>query len=116
MHPTKLSRTLAIAAACAISVFAIAQDNVPDNIKAAVKKADDAVAAIVAVPDNQRNFDNTIGAIDDLSVRLDDDTSMFIFMQNVSTDPKVRDEARAADEYISNWASALNKREDLYKA
>ncbi len=116
MHPIKLSRILMIAAASALSVLALAQDNVPDNIKAAVKKADDAVAAIVAVPDSQRTFDNTIGAIDDLSVRLDDDTSIFIFMQNVSPDPKVREEARAADEYISNWGSALNKREDLYKA
>lgn len=112
----KLSRLAPLAVALAFSGFGWAQDDVPDSIKAAVKRADDAVAAIVAVPADKRTFDNTVGALDDMSVRLDDDTSIFIFMQNVSPDAKVRDQARASDEFVSNWGSALNKREDLYKA
>src|SRR5690349_16035829 len=80
----------------------LAQD-VPQQIKDALKRADDAIAKIVAVPNDQRTFDNTVGAFDDLSCRLDDDTALFIFMENVSTDAKTRDEARAGDEAVSNW-------------
>lgn len=116
MWSNKLFRSAALLAVLAIGALSFSQDNVPDSIKAAVKKADDAVAAIIAVPDGSRTFDNTIGALDDMSVRLDDDTSMFLFMQNVSTDSKIREEARASEEYVGNWGSALLKREDLYKA
>lgn len=112
----KLARLAPVFGMLLASGAAWAQEGVPENIKAAVKRADDAIAAIVAVPANKRNFDNTLGALDDMSVRLDNDTSMFMFMQNVSPDAKLRDEARAAEEYVSNWGSALNKREDLYNA
>jgi len=81
-----------------------------------MKRADDAVAAIVALPDGHRTYENTIGAIDDLLARLDGDTSMFIFMEDVSPDAATRDKARLADEAISNWETELSQREDLYKA
>ncbi len=89
---------------------------VPQSIKDALKRADDAIAKIVAIPDGARTFDNTMGAFDDLSCKLDTDTSLFIFMENVSPDAKTRDEARAADEAVSNWGIDVGKREDLYKA
>lgn len=92
-----------------------AQD-VPDNIKEALKRADDGVAKIIATPKSQRNFDNTVGALDAISVKLDDDTSLFIFMQNVSPDAGVRAQSRAADELVSNWSIDLGKREDLFNA
>lgn len=114
--PLGLSRLAPVLFLALCGAFAHAQDLVPDKIKAAVKKADDAVAAIIAIPNDKRSFDNTIGALDDINVRLDDDTSLFIFQQYVSTDAKERDDARAADEYVSNWGIQLGKREDLYKA
>jgi len=92
------------------------EPTVPDSVIQALKKADAAVAKIIAVPDKERTFANTLGAIDDMSVRLDDDTTLTIFMENVSTDAKERDAARAAEEAVSNWQIALGKREDLYKA
>lgn len=89
---------------------------VPQSIKDALKRADAAVLKIVKIPAKQRTFANTIGALDDISVRLDNDTSLFLFMQYVSTDANVRDSSRAAEEFVSNWAIELGKREDLYKA
>ncbi len=89
---------------------------VPDAITAALKRADSAVTTTIAIPDDKRTFDNTIGAIDDLGVRLDTDTSLIIFMQNVSTEAKERDDARAGQEALNNWQIALGKREDLYRA
>lgn len=109
--------TKGIAALALVVASALLQaQEVPDSIKRALKKADSAVAAIVAVPDDKHTFENTLGALDDLSTRLDTDTSLFIFMENVSTNADERDQARAADEAVSNWAVALGKREDLYKA
>lgn len=104
---------MALVAAFCVSVLA---QEVPQSMKDAIKRAEDAVAKIVAVPKAQRNFDNTIGALDALSVRLDNDTSLFLFMQHVSTDAAEREVSRTAEEYISNWLIELGKREDLYKA
>lgn len=108
----KLSFTFALTLA---AVLAGAQE-VPDAIKAALKRADDAVAKIVAIPNAQRNFENTIGAIDEISVRLDNDTSMILFMQYVSTDAAEREASRNAEQTVSEYLIELSKREDLYKA
>jgi thimet oligopeptidase len=116
MYSSKLFRTVALLAVLAVGAFSTAQDNVPENIKAAIKKAEDTVAGIIAVPDDSRTFENTLMPLDDMSVQLDNDTSMFLFMQYVSTDANVRNESRASEEYVVNWANALSKREDLYKA
>ncbi len=101
----------------ALGMMAIAgAQGVPQKIQDAVKRADEAVAKIIAVPDGQRNFDNTLGALDDLSVRLDTETSMTMFQQYVSTNAQERDDARSAEEFVTNWSIELGKREDLYKA
>lgn len=86
------------------------------TVDAAIKRANEAVAKIVAVPDAQRNFDNTLGAIDDLVANLESDTSMLIFMSNVSPDAAVREASQKAEEQAGNYAIELGKREDLYKA
>lgn len=82
----------------------------------ALHTADGSVAAIVAVPDAQRTFDNTLGAVDDLLAKLRLDTDFTIFMQYVSTDAKQRELAEQADRDVRNWLIALSKREDLYRA
>lgn len=86
------------------------------TVDAAIKRANDAVAKIVAVPDSQRTFDNTLGAVDDLLANLESDTSLLIFMSNVSPDAAVREASQKAEEQAGNYAIELGKREDLYKA
>lgn len=97
------------------SVITQAQE-IPKAIKDAVAKADADIAKIIAVPDADRTWANTLGAFDDLSARLERETSMPIFMANVSTDPKVRADARAGEEFLGNWGVEVSQREDLYKA
>jgi thimet oligopeptidase len=92
--------------------FALA--DVPPQVTDAIQKAEASVKAIVEGPADQRNFDNTVGALDDLATRLDNGTSLPIFMQYVSTDAKQRDDARDAEEAVSNFLIDLGKREDLY--
>ncbi len=41
------------------------------TVETAFANADIEVAAIIAVPDDQRTFANTAGALDDMMVRLD---------------------------------------------
>jgi len=107
---------LTLGLCAALSCFAAAQDNVPASVTAALKKADDAVAKIVAIPDGSRTFLNTVGAMDDIATQLDTDTAVTVFMQFVSSDPAERDAARAADEAISDWQTHLLKRADLFAA
>src|SRR5579862_8624478 len=109
-----LKSSLAVVALAA-AAFSSAQE-VPQKIKDALKRADDAIAQIVAIPDDQRTFDNTVGALDDLNTKVDADTSLFIFMENVSPDAKTRDEARAADSAVNDWGIEVGKRGDLFKA
>ncbi|MBI1756930.1 MAG: Zn-dependent oligopeptidase [Fimbriimonas ginsengisoli] len=107
-------RLWALAAPLALLSFACAE--VHPKVAEATKRADAAVAAIVAIPDKDRTFENTLGALDDIGTRLDTETSVLIFMQFVSTDANARDTARESDEFLSNWQIELGKREDLYKA
>lgn len=108
-------RLFALVASALSIVMANAQEP-PQSIKAALKRADDGIAKIIAIPDGQRTFDNTVGAFDDLSTRLDTETSMFMFMQNVSTNAAEREAARAAEVAVGNWGIEVGKNEQLYKA
>jgi thimet oligopeptidase len=101
--------------ALAMSAALYAQEP-PKSVKDAIKRADAAVAKIIAIPAKQRTFANTLGALDDISVRLDNETSMTLFMQYVSTDAKEREASRAAEEAVVNWTIDLGKNEALYKA
>jgi len=107
------SAWILFAALC--SAFALAQD-VPQQIKDALKRADESISKIIAIPNERRTFDNTLGAFDDLSTQLDTDTNLFVFMENVSTDANVRAQARVADQAINDWGIEVGKREDLYNA
>ncbi len=82
----------------------------------AIAKAEAAIEKIIAVPAADRDFDNTIGAIDDLMVHLRLDNDMTQFMAYVSPDPDSRQRGSEAEELIQNWLIAVAQREDLYSA
>lgn len=90
------------------------QDDSP--IAAALQRADDSIQTIVNVPDNQRTFDNTIGAIDDMLANLGLAVERPMFMAYVSTDAAEREAGQKAEEDVNNWYIDLGKREDLYRA
>ncbi|MDX2198451.1 MAG: M3 family metallopeptidase [Phycisphaerae bacterium] len=92
--------------------------NIPADspVAAALHQAEAAVEAIVGVSPSQRNFDNTVGAMDDLMVRLENETEMIQFMKDVSTDAAARDRGQRAAKDVSDWYTDLATREDLYQA
>ena len=85
-------------------------------IAAALQRADTAVEHIVDIADDQRTFDNTIRAIDDILARVDEETSMTQFLAYVSTEAVVREQGRLAEQAYENWMIDLSKQEDLYNA
>lgn len=85
-------------------------------VAASLKKADYAVERIVGVADDERNFENTLEAIDDLIVQLRLDTEFLQFMAYVSPNAELRDRGNQAEQDVRNWLIELLKREDLYKA
>lgn len=108
---------LALIAALFISASVRAAEIPADSpIAGAVKKADAAVAKIVAIPHGERTFENTILAIDDLLVTFDNDTSMTQFMFHVSTDAAERDAGQVAEEHWTSWLIDLYTRQDLFDA
>lgn len=104
-----------LAALALVAASALAQEPTTP-VKEAIQRAEAKIAAIIAVPDKDRTFENTLGALDDLYADLDHDTGIPIFMENVAVDPAVRAAARADDEYVSNWQTQVSKRQDLYRA
>ncbi len=107
---------LGLAAVLFAGALLLQAQEVPQKVKDALKRADDGIAQILAIPDKDRTFENTVAALDRLGDQLDRDTSLTLFMQFVSTSADERDAARAAEEAVSNWAIEVGKREDLYKA
>lgn len=99
-----------------ITAPAMGQAAADSPVAEPLKKAEAAVKAILDVPAGKRTFDNTVGAIDDMLVHLDTDTSMTIFMQYVSTDAKERAAGMQAEQDVANWRIDLFKRDDLYGA
>lgn len=95
---------------------ATAQTARPSPVAAALKKADFAVQKILALPDQKRTFDNTVGALDDLLVQLRLDTDFLQFMAYVSPNAELREAGQKAEEDVRNWLIRLTQNEALYRA
>ncbi len=83
-------------------------------VRGALQRAERAVASIEAIPNRDRTFENTIGALDDMRAGLEMDTNMIMFMPYVSTDPDERDAGERAEQDVANWLIDLEKRQTLY--
>ena len=86
------------------------------RVDAAISDANAAIDAIIAVPDDHRTYQNTLGALDDLAARLDEATNLSLFLAYVHPDAPIRDAAQASEQAWSNWAIDVGKNEPLYRA
>lgn len=87
-----------------------------ERIETSLARADARIDAVVAIPDDQRTFENTLGELDNIFAQIELDTNMPMFMAYVSTDADERAVGLAAEETVTNWAIDVSKREDLYEA
>ena len=67
---------------------------VSEDVEASLASATAAIDAIVAMPEDERTFSNSVLAIDDVQARAFMDTRMTSFLANVSTDAAVRERGR----------------------
>ncbi|HJN79777.1 MAG TPA: hypothetical protein QF455_02795, partial [Phycisphaerales bacterium] len=117
-------RTFAIAlmSCCSLATAALspAIPQTPEELTSRFDKAMDAantrVDAIIAVPDSQRTFENTILAMDDINAHFDRDGSLLAFMGYVHPDAAMREAARGREEIWTNWYIDVGKNEHLYHA
>jgi len=104
---------LLIAATAAAASGQIPADS---PIADALRRADQAIAALVSVADAQRNFENTVLALDDALGRLEKETSFTQFLAYVSPSREEREAGRVAEEHFNNWRIDLLSREDVFRA
>jgi len=86
------------------------------RVEQAFTNADVEITEIIAVPDNQRTFENTIGALDDMMARLDDASNMAVFMSYVHPDAAIREAAQGGEQLWSDWSIDFATNLDLYNS
>ena len=74
------------------------------------------LGAIVEIPPEERTFDNTLLAFDEVMTDYADAVSPLILMGNVYPDPQVAAEGMACEESASVFSTSVYTRRDLYDA
>ena len=78
--------------------------------------ADRIVAELVAVPDGERTYENTLRRLDDVADVLGQAYGRYGFMTHVAVEPEVRDAAQRLREASDRYEVDLSFREDVYAA
>ena len=95
---------------------ALTPGQVTDACERAIAACDAAVDAIVATPDGERTFANTLGALEAATDGVSQASGQYAFMAYVATDADLREAGREAEERIDKYLIDLSFREDLYAA
>ena len=91
-------------------------EELSERAERAFANADEEIEVIIAIPDDKRTFENTLGALDDMMARLDDAANVAVFMQYVHPDASIRDAAQDVGQLWSDWAIDFETNLDLYNA
>ena len=95
---------------------AMTPEQVTGACESAIAACDAAVDAIVATPDGERTFANTLGALEAATDGVGQASGQYAFMAYVASDDELREAGRAAEERIEKYLVDLSFREDLYAA
>jgi len=91
-------------------------EDVQAAIDEAVRVTTSIYLEVVAIPDNDRTFENTIRPLDDVTNLLVETDGAFCFLAYVSDDEEMRQVAQQADEKLSSFQTLLGFRQDIYKS
>jgi len=86
-----------------------------DAINAAIAAADGRFDAIGKIKPSEATFDNTIGALDDLSFDLSLVANRTYMLKETSENAEHRSQATEAIKRFDEWAVGLDYREDVYR-
>ena len=95
---------------------AMTPEQVTGACEDAIAGCEAAVDAIVATPDGERTFANTLGALEAATDGVGQASGQYAFMAYVASDDELREAGRAAEERIEKYLVDLSFREDLYAA
>ena len=95
---------------------AIDADAIRSGVAAAIDEAERRVDAIASVPDGQRDFENTVLALDGISDLIGQASGQFGFLSQVAAEPALRSVAHEQEERLNVFASGLGFREEIDRA
>lgn len=99
-----------------VDFAALTPDDIARACESAMRDCDASVAAIVAVPNAERTFANTLLAMEEAVEPVSQVSGQYAFMAYVSADDALRAAAREWDEKLDKYMVGLSFREDLYGA
>lgn len=100
----------------AINFAAIDANDIVDATKSVQNESDESINKIVQIADDQRTFENTLVAIDDLSANLSDVYNVIYLLSSTHTDSLIRNSALEARVTLGQYWNQISLNEDLYKA
>jgi thimet oligopeptidase len=83
---------------------------------AAEKAADDALAALVKIPDDKRTFADSFEALDRITGDYNEAIARLVFLKEIHPNANVRDAGGACEERAGTYSVGLSARKDLYLA
>ena len=99
-----------------VDVAALTPESLSAACREAMSRCDEAIARIVAIPDRERTFANTLLALEEAGDHVGFASGAYAFMAYVSADDALRETARELDQELDKYSVALSFREDLYRA
>ncbi|HAM35979.1 MAG TPA: hypothetical protein DEB40_10985 [Elusimicrobia bacterium] len=96
--------------------FSFTHARMINGYKEVERRHNAAVDAVLVVPAAERNFKNTVRALERAHESYNDAVLPWIMMKDVSPDPRVRRAAKALERRSARHFDDLNYREDIYQA
>lgn len=95
---------------------ALTPGSLADACASAMRLCDERIAGLVAIPDGERTFANTLLALEEAVEPVAQASGQYAFMAYVAADDELRAAAREWDEKLDKYLVGLSFREDLYAA
>ncbi len=95
---------------------ALTPGSLADACASAMRVCDERIAELVAIPDGERTFSNTLLALEEAVEPVAQASGQYAFMAYVAADDDLRAAAREWDEKLDKYLVGLSFREDLYAA
>ena len=99
-----------------IDFASITANHVSEAVEMTKKLTEEALAKIIGLRERDRNFENTMGAYDEMFANFNAIASPIYLMAYTHPDSAIRNQAQEANTALSQFVNEISLNEDLYKA
>ena len=99
-----------------IDFASITANHVSEAVEMTKKMTEEALAKIIGLQERDRNFENTMGAYDEMFANFNAIASPIYLMAYTHPDSAIRNQAQEANTALSQFGNEISLNEDLYKA